>query len=297
MSPGPLTDAANFEKWFSGDTLNVLAMASRLGTSCGYISRVSDDPLGDFLLESWEHLNIDTSLVKQVRGFNAVEFSAPTSVAEGHKVYYREGSVASGLVPEDLDAEYIGAASVLHVSAISQGISETSRQAVLRAVEIARANDVVVSYDTNLWPVEVARQAMEEVLPYVDIILPSHPHEPMALIGLDSERQVIDYFLSKGVGTVVLKCGGEGAWVGTGERVGRVAAVAPKGVYDTAGAGDTFAGGFLHCVARGLDAFEAVRWAVVAAGLKVGGRSIVGQLSLEEVERHLGSVKVIDQSS
>ena len=299
MSPDPLSVAAHFDKWYSGDTLSPLAMASRLGTSCGYITRVSDDPLGDFLLESWTSLDIDTSHVKQVRGFNAFEFSSPTSVAEGQKVYYRDGSVASSMVPEDLDAEYIGAARVLHVSTISQLISKTSQDTVLRAVEIARANDVLVSYDTNLrlhlWPAEVARQAMDEILPYVDIILPSHPHEPMALIGIDSQWEVIDYFLSKGVAIVVLKCGGEGAWVGTGERVGRVPAVAPKGVFDTASAGDTFAGGFLHCVVRGLDAFEAVRWAVVSAGLKVAGRSILGQPTLEEVEQHLGSVEVIDQ--
>ena len=99
MSPDPLADAVYFEKAFSGDTLSVLTMASKLGTSCGYITRVSDDPLGDFLLESWGRLDIDTSRVKQVRGFNAFEFSSPTSVAEGQKVYYRTGSVASGLPP------------------------------------------------------------------------------------------------------------------------------------------------------------------------------------------------------
>ena len=296
LSPGPLGDADSLDKAFSGDTLNVLAMASRLGTSCGYITRVSDDPIGDFLLESWRGLGIDTSAALQVRGFNAFEFSSPWPIGKGQRVHYRVGSVASTLVTEDLDVGYIGGAKILHVSAISQGISATCREAVFEAVSIARSHGVLVSYDTNLrpqlWAIEEARKALEEILPHVDIIFPSHPQEPKALIGLDAETEVIDHFLACGVEVVALKCGQDGAWVGTRSGVARVPAVAPLGVLDPVGAGDTFAGAFLHCIAQGLDPFESARWGVASAGLKVGGRSIVAQPAREQVERCLESVRV-----
>ena len=296
FSHQPLDTATSFEKVFSGDTLNVLAMASRLGTSCGYITRVSDDPLGDYLLDSWQRLDIDTSFARQVRGFNAFEFSSPLPIGEGRKVIYREGSAASTMTPDDLEPSYVASARVLHVSAISQGLSATCRETVLEAAKIARSSGVAVSYDTNLrtqlWTIDEAREAMQEVLPYVSIIFPSHPHEPRALLGLDVETEVIEFFLSKGVETVALKCGEAGAWVGTSHGVARVPAVAPRGVMDTAGAGDTFVGGVLHGIVQGLDTFESVRWGVACAGLKVAGPSIVGQPTREEVEQCLASVQL-----
>ena len=141
---------ADWELVYSGDTFNVLAMANRLGTSCGYVTRVSDDPFGDYLLEEWRKRGIDTTHARQVRGFNAVEFSSSEPVGEGTKVVYRKGSAASTMTPDDIDSSYITGAKILHVSGISQGISTSCREMVLSAVKIAHESGVLVSYDTNL---------------------------------------------------------------------------------------------------------------------------------------------------
>ena len=288
---------AEWELVHSGDTFNVLAMANRLGTSCGYITRVSDDPFGDYLLDEWRERGIDTTHTRQVRAFNAVEFSSSEPVGEGSKVVYRKGSAASTMTPDDIAPTYISGAKILHVSGISQGISPTCREMVLRAVTIAHESGVLVSYDTNLrvnlWEsISDARDAMEERLPYIDIITPSFPHEPAALIDRHTEREVIDWFLKRGVSTVALKCGADGAWVGTQHRIVRIPGVAPKGLLHTSGAGDTFVGGLLHCIASGMDAIEGARWGVACAGLKVGGPSIEAQPTRQEVLEVLPSVRV-----
>lgn len=297
FTPEPLGSADSFDLAFSGDTLNVLAMASRLGTSCGYVSRVSDDNLGDFLLDSWRRMGIDTSEVKRTRAYNAFEFYSRRPDGDPLKVVYRKESAASTISPDDLDAGYIAGARVLHLSGITQGLSPSCREAVLEAAETAHSRGVTVSYDINLrrnlWEtVDEARAAVEEVLPYVDVIMPSHPDEPKALFGLESEADVIAFFLNRGVSTVAVKSGAAGAWVGTAQGMRRVPAVAPRGVYDPGGAGDTFVGGFLHGIVRGMDPFEAARWGVASAGLKVGGRSIVAQPSREEVEECLDTVEL-----
>ncbi len=292
---------AEWEQVYSGDTFNVLAMANRLGTSCGYVTRVSDDPFGDYLLEEWRKSGIDTTHARRERGFNAVEFSSSEPVGEGSKVVYRKGAVASTMTPNDIDPSYVSAAKILHVSGISQGISPTCREAVMTAAKIAHESGVTVSYDTNLrvnlWnSINEAREAMDELLPYIDIITPSFPHEPAALIGLHCEREIIDWFLDRGVEAVALKCGGEGAWVGTPQRTVRIPGVAPKGLLHTSGAGDTFVGGLLHCIANGMDPVEGARWGVACAGLKVGGPSITAQPTLQEALEVLESVEVEDVS-
>ena len=288
---------ADWELVYSGDTFNVLAMANRLGTSCGYVTRISDDPLGDYLLEEWRRRGIDTTHVRQVRGYNAVEFSSSEPVGEGTKVVYRKGAAASTMTPDDIDPAYISGAKILHVSGISQGISRTCRETVLAAVKIAHDSGVLVSYDTNLrvnlWKsLSEARDAMEELLPYIDIITPSFPHEPAALIDLHTEQGVIDWFLERDVNIVALKCGAEGAWVGTPWKTFRIPGVAPRGLLHTSGAGDTFVGGLLHCIASGMDAVEGARWGVASAGLKVGGPSIEAQPTRDEVLDVLESVRV-----
>ena len=232
-----------------------------------------------------------------MRGFNAVEFSSSEPVGEGSKVVYRKGSAASTMTADDIDSSYISGAKILHVSGISQGISPSCRESVLTAVKIAHESDVLVSYDTNLrvnlWEsMKEARDAMDEVLPYIDIITPSFPHEPAALIDRYTEREVIDWFLERGVSTVALKCGADGAWVGTAREAVRIPGVAPKGLLHTSGAGDTFVGGLLHCIANGMDAVEGARWGVACAGLKVGGPSIDAQPTRQEVLDVLPSVRV-----
>ena len=128
---------AKWELVYSGDTFNVLAMANGLGTSTGYVTRVSDDPFGDYLLAEWRKRGIDTTHVRQVRAFNAVEFSSSVPAGEGSKVVYRKGAAASTMKPDDIDPAYISGAKILHISGISQGISRSCRETVMKAVKIA----------------------------------------------------------------------------------------------------------------------------------------------------------------
>ena len=294
FSEEPIGTAPGFHKSYAGDTLDVLTMASKLGTSTGYITKLGDDPFADYLLDSWRTEGVDTSAVKVVPGFTGVHFLSILPGGEREFVYYREGTAATTLAPDDLDPEYIAAAEVIHVSAVPQAISPSARATVLWAAQVARERSVTVSFDTNLrmslWTIEEAREALQEVLPYVDVIFPGHPEESTSLLGLDTEAEVISYFRSRGVKVVAVKSGEAGAWIGTEEGVWRASAVAPKGVLDTAGAGDAFAAGVLHCLVRGLGPEEGLRWGVVAAGLTVAERgALASQPSREEVEHFLGA--------
>ena len=69
----------------------------------------------------------------------------------GHQFsYYRKGSAASLMTPEDVPAELFARAKYLHVSGISQAISETAARAVFACHRSGAKAKVAVSYDTNL---------------------------------------------------------------------------------------------------------------------------------------------------
>lgn len=301
FTPKLFSRTSSYEKSFSGDTLNVLTMATKLGSSCGYISKVSDDELGDFLLDSWQEMQIDTSQVKQMRGFNAIEFYSTQPKGQSSVVVYRKGSIASKIEENDINESYIANSNILHISGISQGISETSRKAVLKAVKIAKSNSVTVSYDTNyrdyLWlNKKEARRAMDEIISYVDIIFPTHPNESIKLVGTNNPDMIYNYFKNKNVNKLILKCGSKGV-IGYGDNKKYIAkAIAPKGIMDPRGAGDTFVGAYLHCINNNFDMPKSLMWATTAAGIKVGGRSIVGQPSIAEIKKHLNNSLITESS-
>src|SRR6478609_2258674 len=143
-------DGRTWLQGFGGDSQNVAIAATRQGATAGYITSLGQDWMGDAFLELWKTEGLDASKVTR-------HPTAPTGVSfvthgpAGHKFdYLRKGSAASLMKPEDLPGDYITSARVLHVSAIGQAISESARATCDAAINLARANGVKVSYDTNL---------------------------------------------------------------------------------------------------------------------------------------------------
>ncbi|HEY64498.1 MAG TPA: sugar kinase [Caldilineae bacterium] len=286
----PIAEAECFTKAFAGDALNIIAAAQRMGSKTGFITRVGDDPFAPYLLKGWRDLGIDTSHCKVVPGFNGIYFISLLPGGEREFTYYRKGSAPSTMEPSDLDEAYIASARILLTTGITQAISPSARATALRAAQIARAHGVKVAYDPNLrlklWSLEEARQALDEILPYVNIAMPGGPEESQLLLGVEEPRQVIEYFWRAGVDLVALKWGMVGSWIGERES-GSIELVPPlQGVKarDTTGAGDAFNGAFLHGLCAGMSPVEAARLGMIAAALKVRGRGAVASLpSREEV--------------
>jgi 2-dehydro-3-deoxygluconokinase len=291
----PITTAKTLTKAYGGDTLNLLVAASKLGGKTGYITRVGQDVFGPFLLDSWQKEGIDTSQVREVQGFNGIYFVSVFGDGQRDFTYYRSGSAASQLTPEDVNPDYLAGAKIVHISGITQALSTSSRQAALRAVQLAHKAGIMVSYDPNLrlrlWSVEEARKGLEEVLPYVSIALPSAPNETQQLLGIAGTEEVIRYFWSRGVKIVVVKAASDGCVLGVDGKITSFPAMAPLGIVDTTGAGDAFNGAFLYGISQGGSPEDAAQLGVVVSGLKVGGRGAIASLpSLEEVKKHLPSL-------
>jgi 2-dehydro-3-deoxygluconokinase len=290
----PLAETQQVQKAFAGDALNLLAAAARLGSSCGFLSRVGSDPFQPFLLSSWESLGIDTSRVKRVEGRNGIYFISIYGQGERDFTYYRAGSAPSTMTPDDLDPDYIAQARVLHISGIAQAISDSARATALAAARMANEAHVCVSFDPNfrpaLWSAAEARAAAEELLPYVDIALPSGPEESMQLFGLSSAQETTEYFHGFGAYVVAVKLGEDGVLVSAKDGIWTLPAYSVANVVDTTGAGDAFDGAFLHGLVQNLPPLEAARLGVVMAGLKVRGRGAIASLPQEqEVEAALAA--------
>jgi 2-dehydro-3-deoxygluconokinase len=284
---GRLAEATTFRKSYGGDTLNTLVAASRLGSRTAYITKVGNDPFGEYLFRSWEEEGIDLSHTERTEGFNGIYFISLDEGGEYEFTYYRKGSAASQLDPGSIDEAFVTGTEILHSTGITQAISGNNREYVRRAFRLAHSSGVRVSYDPNfrpkLWGREEAGGALEEVLGEVEIALPSRK-DVTSLLGLREVGEIADFFWDRGVRVLALKDGERGCYLCQKGRVEKVLSP-PVKVVDTTGAGDAFNGAFLHGLLRGDSPREAALLGVVVASLKVQGRGAVASLPRrEEVE-------------
>lgn len=263
-----------------GDTSNCAVAAARQGASVGYWTALGADQFGDSFMQLWQDEGVDCShVLRNPDAHTGIYFITHTDA--GHSFSYRRtGSAASRMRPEDLPEAYIAGAKILHVSGISQAISDSACDTVFRAIEIARENEVEISYDPNLrlklWPLTRARAIVHATMAMADYALPGL-EDAQALTGHTEPEEIVAHYLEMGAGVVALTLGEEGTLVATEHEKMRMPARVVKAV-DATGAGDTFDGAFLAEVSAGSDPFAAAAYANVAAALSTQGYGAVAPM-------------------
>lgn len=279
---GRLGEVTRFRRGWGGDTCNVAVAAARLGGSAGYITRVGGDEFGRSFLELLEREGVDSSRVLvDPEGFTGVYFISLDESGKHDFTYYRAGSAASRLRPEDVDPSYLQTARIFHTSGITQAISASARAAAAAAIAAARSGGVTVSYDLNLrpklLPLPQLRPVVEATLPLVDIVFLS-TEDASYLDGSRPAEAVALELLARGPRLVVLKMGEEGCLVATAEGSPLRLPAYPARVLDSTGAGDAFDAAFLVEWMRGRPPEEAARFANAVGALAAGGLGAVAPL-------------------
>ncbi|MFL5796452.1 MAG: sugar kinase [Actinomycetota bacterium] len=275
----PLSRAERFRCTFGGDGLQAALAAANLGTPSGVATVVGDDVFAGRLLEWLDANGVSAGLTVRRPGSTALYLISLDTVGERSFVYFRKGSVASTL--DAPDVAWSEPPEAVLVSGITQAVSDSSRRAALEAARRTRAAAGLVVYDVNhranLWGSEEARASFEEVLPFLDVVRVSAPEETALVSGEDHPVAAAEALAARGVPTVVVGCGADGAVVAAGGEVERIPAP-PVECIDSTGAGDALTGALVHGLLAGLDPVAATRLGVAAGSLTVtrrGGASAI----------------------
>jgi 2-dehydro-3-deoxygluconokinase len=206
--------------------------------------------------------------------------------------YYRAGSAASRLRPDELGPELLLGAKALHLTGITAMLSDTAHAAVLRLLDLAAELGVPVSFDPNIrYKLAGPQRWMEVVGPLLrraDLLF-TGADELAVLTGRPAEEAAAKLH-ADGVDTVVVKHADKSAsaLVG-GRRWHRPAFTVP--VVDPVGAGDAFAAGYLSAWLRGADPDEALlRAAAVAALVVQSATDTDGLPTAAHLERSLAAL-------
>lgn len=278
---------------FGGDTSNFAIAAQRAGARCTYLSRLGDEDFGHALLALWEREGVECGAVEldphQPTGLYFIRYDE-----RGHTFSYRRaGSAATGMRLTDAFRARIRASRWLHVSGISQAISERACDTVFEAIEFARAHGTRISYDLNfrarLWPAARAAAIARATLPYCDLFLPSIDEAQVLFESTDPAR-LSDWAISAGARSVAVKLGAAGAWVANPETALAIAAH-PVRAIDATGAGDCFGGVMVARLIAGDTLAAAAHAATVAAAIATTGRGAIDPLPRwADIAQHLPPV-------
>jgi fructokinase len=259
VSDVSLIEAPAFKKAPGGAPANVAAGLAKLGTSCAFLGKVGDDPFGHFLEKTLSDLGVDTrGLIFSNQARTALAFVSLRGDGEREFMFYRHPSADMLYTEQEVNYELITNAKIFHLGSISL-ICDPSRSATLAALNAARENNVLVSYDPNLrlalWPdADAAQDGMLSIWKEADLIKVSE-EELLFLTGLDDIDDAVDVLWHENLKLLVVTLGRAGCRYFTPGFKGSVEGIKAKAI-DTTGAGDGFVAGMLKGISDHPEALK-----------------------------------------
>ncbi len=259
-----------------------LVSMQRLGISSCYIGNIGNDDAGriiqnDFLKEG---VGIDGLDVLQ-DGHSSLGFvMIDPNHATRTKFPYRDN--LADIEWTDKKKELIQNAKILHIDG-------THYNNCMQAIEIAKANNVLVSLDgcskkeDNSLNVDIARNA--------DILIMNSAY-PFYTSNKESLKDAFAFFANFGAKYILTTRGEDGCIAYVDNEIREFPAFKVNAV-DTTGAGDAFHGGFIAAILKGYPLLKAIEYASAVSAintLQIGGR--IGLPTHQEVEDFIQSHQI-----
>lgn len=254
----------------AGAESNVAIGAAKLGIDVEWVSRVGEDEFGHFICNQNRAEGVGCHYLIFDRFHRTGLMFKETGIGETRVFYYREGSAASHMNPEDLNEELFRRSQLLHMTGITPVLSDSCKEATLSAFSLAKKYDLKISFDPNirkkLWKDHDYRPLIRE------LTLQSH----IVLLGLDEAEILFDTKEPEAILSTIfsfgtaeyaaIKDGSNGAIVSDGKNTFSLAPY-PCRCIEPIGAGDGFNAGFLAGILTGKGLETAGRMGCICGAL------------------------------
>lgn len=271
---GQLASAADFHESVAGAELNVAIGLKRLGQSPLYVTRLGSDIFADRIRQLIQRDGLSTNgLLTDSSAATGFMLKSRVDSGDPSTAYFRAGSAASHLSPDDIDRIPLENVWAIHLTGVLPALSDSCRWFCRDLARLATdpgkcsfpapaRGQYFLSFDPNirpsLWPDhEVMVHELRRLCAQADLVLPGLG-EAKQLVGTDDPKQAVRLFCQLGARAVVLKCGPSGAYIRDFDGSETwVSGFHVDHVLDTVGAGDGFAAGVLSALAEGKSLAQA----------------------------------------
>ncbi|MFJ3900775.1 sugar kinase [Streptomyces sp. NPDC090025] len=284
--PGRLADVPAFDRAIGGAESNVACALAAAGHRARWVGRVGHDGFGEHLTEAIGGWGVDvTAVVRDPARPTGIYFRTATdrATAAHEVVYYRAGSAASAMAPDNVPYDTLSDGRILHLTGITPALSPSCLALTRTLLGRTGGGDPgrpLVSFDVNfrpgLWADPAAGgRTLLDLARGADLVFvgADEAEDAWGIAAAQTDPGTIRAALPEPA-VLVVKRGAAGASVyerapgpdggGGGDTVTHVPA--PRvDVVAPVGAGDAFAAGFLSATLRGLDATARLRHGHLAA--------------------------------
>lgn len=169
--------ADSFDVVYGGGEANVAASLAQFGVESYFVSKLPDNPIGQAALNHLRRYGVRTDFLARGGDRLGIYF-LETGVSQRPSVvvYDRAGSSLAEADKRDFDWDRIfSGTNWFHFTGITPALSKQAAQNTMEACCAAKANNATVSCDLNyrekLWSEAEAREVMEQLMPYVDVVI------------------------------------------------------------------------------------------------------------------------------
>ena len=323
-----------FKVWEGGGEYNVARGLRRcFGLRAALVSAIVDNPVGRLLEDLLLQGGVDISHVRWMKfdgvgrksrvGLNFTERGFGVRAALGCSD--RGHSAASQLKKGDFDWDRIFGAGIrwMHTGGIFAGLSETTKDVILEAMQAARKHGTIISYDLNFRPslwqdiggTAKAVEVNREIARYVDVMLGNEEDFTAALgfkvEGVNEQLSELDpakfkkmiqaavgeYPNFKVVATTLrnAKSASINDWSAIAYADGQFAQARTYEdleIWDRVGGGDSFASGFIYGLLAGKSLEDAVNYGAAHGALAMttpGDTTMATKAEVEKVMQGAGA--------
>jgi sugar/nucleoside kinase (ribokinase family) len=282
----------------SGAPAIFIDQVARLGHPCGLISAVGDDDFGWLNIERLSGDGVDVSAIQIVPDLvTGTAFVRYRPDGERDFVYNIKNSACSQTRVTQSGEVLLAEALHFHVMGSSL-FSFRIIDEVIKGLKQVKAAGGTISFDPNIRKemlnIPEMRAAMEIMLQYCDIFMPSGP-ELIMLTEANSEADAISEIFALGTSEIVVKRGARGA-----SHYSEAGAIHldpfPVVEIDPTGAGDCFGATYVTCRLQGETPERSLRYANASGARAVSARGpMEGVSTRAELDEFLASHGVSGQ--
>ncbi len=243
-----MTEVESFTPKPGGAPANVAVAARRLGAETAFIGKVGDDLFGYHLENVLQNEGVQTHGMRfDHYARTTMAFIAKPDENTAEFVFYRNPGADTQLKTEELDLELIRSTKCLHFGSLSLN-EEPSRSATLQAIEVARSENALISFDVNyrptLWENHMqAYDTVMSVVPHANL-LKVNETELELLTGSEQLETAPEKLLDLGPELIIVTLGSKGSYFRI-EEGGNFIDAFKVNTVDAVGCGDAFIAGLL----------------------------------------------------